>query len=322
MNNIDKMSDSEHSDVEEEKTVELAQKIQKRRTEVKSTGLDEAEQELLETNRQDRERMEEEIKELRRRSEKRKKEREVEEKRLAAERAAEDEKRKVAEETKRKQKEEEEQKKQKERAQKNAEFDKMKNPGKPNFVISKRGESTSGGDEEPKEGAKKSREQLEAEKRAALKQRITPLAIDGFDASGLTDKAKELHKLVYRLESEKYDLEKRFRDQQVDMMELAEKARQANKVGTDGLKRVKLGEGESDKIQEKYAGTPAKIEMFSKYERSKDKRPYEEKYKTFTGPQFILPPARIQAARIVKWNEGGMPIYEDIPGAEGHHGEE
>ena len=64
---------------------------------------------------------------------------------------------------------------------------------------------------------KKSKEQLEAEKKAILKQRIVPLSIDGLDQSGLTEKAKELHKLITRLEGEKYDLEKRFKTQQVDV---------------------------------------------------------------------------------------------------------
>jgi len=64
---------------------------------------------------------------------------------------------------------------------------------------------------------RKSKEQLEAEKRAILKQRIKPLEIDGLDAPKLTEKAKELHTLIYRLEGEKYDLEKRFKAQQIDV---------------------------------------------------------------------------------------------------------
>jgi len=70
--------------------------------------------------------------------------------------------------------------------------------------------------QEGKEG-KKSKEQLEAEKKAILKQRIVPLSIDGMDQSGLADKAKELHKAICRLEGEKYDLEKRFKTQQIDV---------------------------------------------------------------------------------------------------------
>lgn len=313
------MSDDEHSGSEDESSPTEAELAFKKRREGQTSahGLDEAERELLESNKQDRLRMEQEIQELRKRNEKRKKQREIEEKRLAAERAAEDERRKAAEEAKKKQKEEEDSKKQKERAKKLAEFEKLKNPDKPNFVISKR---TGSGDEvvEVKEGGKKSREQVEAEKRAILKQRIVPLQIDGLEQSGLADKAKELHKLVFRLESEKYDLEKRFKSQQVDMMELAEKARQVHKVGRGGLKRTKLDDGGSDTIQERYAGTPAKVEMFSKYERSKDKRGYRDRKNVFTGPQYILPPDRIKPEKIVKWSEEGLPRYEELSEGAGH----
>ena len=76
--------------------------------------------------------------------------------------------------------------------------------------------------QEGKEG-KKSKEQLEAEKKAILKQRIVPLNIDSLDQSGLTDKAKELHKTIYRLEGEKYDLEKRFKTQQIDVSSLRQR---------------------------------------------------------------------------------------------------
>ena len=64
---------------------------------------------------------------------------------------------------------------------------------------------------------KKSKEQLEAEKKAILNQRIQPLEISGFDSSKLKDKAKDLLKVIYKLEGEKFDLEKRFKTQQVDV---------------------------------------------------------------------------------------------------------
>ena len=68
---------------------------------------------------------------------------------------------------------------------------------------------------------KKSKEQIEAEKRAILAQRTPKLEIAGFDSGKLTEKAKELHNLIMRLESEKYDLEKRFKAQQYDVSENA-----------------------------------------------------------------------------------------------------
>lgn len=311
------MSDDEgHSDADEKHT-EAERALKKRRDAQRqvSHGLDEAAKELLETNKKDREKMADEINELRGRHASRKKEREQLEKRLAAQRAADEERRKAVEEEKRKKKEEEEQNRQKARAQKQAEFDKLTDTGRRNFVISAGGSSSRHGEDAPEEEVvKKSKEQLDAEKKAILKQRIQPLEISGFDKHKLEDKAKELHKLLNRLEGEKYDLEKRFRDQQRDMMELAERARQANKVGRGGLKRVQRGTDEGiDTIQERFAGTPAKIEMFSKYERQKDKRSYKERLKVHSGPRYLYPAVRIKAKRIVKWGEeDGMPHYEDL----------
>jgi len=279
--------------------------------------LGEADKQLLEDNRSERERLAEEIAELKLRNEKRKKEREEEEKRLQTERAAEEQRRRAEEEERRRRKVEEEEQRHTARAQKMAEFEKWKNPPKANFVISKKlaEEGDESQDSESKEG-KKSREQLEAEKRAILKQRIKPLNIDGFDQSQLTDKYKELHSHIVKLEGEKFDLEKRFKQLQFEMSELAERARQANKVGKEGLKRVTIAEEVSDKIQERFAGTPAKVEMFSKYERQKDKRTYVDRKVLYTGPQFVLPPERIKPTKIIRWNDEGMPVYGDETGAE------
>jgi len=67
------------------------------------------------------------------------------------------------------------------------------------------------------EKGKKSKERLEEEKRAILKQRIRPLDIDGADAARLAERAKELHALVTRLEGEKYDLEKNYKTRQMEV---------------------------------------------------------------------------------------------------------
>lgn len=277
--------------------------------------LEEVDRQLLEDNRVERDRIGEEIKELRERNERRKKEREEEEKRLASERAAEDARRKSEEEERKRKKEEEDQKRRSARAQKMAEFEKYKTPQKANFVISKKQAADGGeGEGEASDGkeGKKSKEQLETEKRAILSQRIKPLGIDGFEQGQLAEKARELHNLIVRLEGEKYDLEKRFKQLQVEMMELAERARQANKVGKEGLKRIAGNEDEVDKIQTRFAGAPSKVEMYSKYERQKDKRSYCDRKVVYTGPQFILPPERIKPSKAVKWSEEGLPQYQEL----------
>lgn len=302
--------------------------MQKRKAQALSTtGLDEAVQELLEQNREERRLMEEEIKEMRARNERRKRERAEEEARLAQARAEEEASRRSVEEERKRKKEEEEAARKAERQKKMAEFEKYKNPPKPNFVITKKADGMIGdeGEDESENTERKSKEQLEAEKRAILQQRIHPLEISGFDESKLKDKAKELHKDIYRLEAEKYDLEKRFKEQQYDMMELAERARQMNKVGKGGLKRVQLGSDETDKIQERFAGAPAKIEMYSKYERQKDKRVYGERHGIFTGPQYGFAAERIRPQKKVMWeeltgclvyDESGMPAEEEAPAEE------
>ena len=49
--------------------------------------------------------------------------------------------------------------------------------------------------------------------------------------------------------------------------------------------------------------------MYSKYERQKDKRSYDERLTLYTGPQFIYPPERIKPTKIIRWSEEGLPIY-------------
>jgi len=287
---------------------------------IDSAGLEEGDKDLLQNNKAERQQMEDEIRELRDRNEKRKKEREIEEKRLTAERSAEDARRKAEDEERRRKKEEDELRKKAERMQKMAEFEKWKTPPKANFVISKKLDAASKGEEdqsEESEGkARKSKEQLETEKRAIIKQRLRPLEIDGYDQTKLTEKAKELHTLLARLEGEKYDLEKRYKNMQTEMMSLAERARQANKVGKEvGVKRIQtadeiVGLAQSDKIMERFAGAPSKVEMYSKYERQKDKRSYVDRKVLYTGPMWAGPTEKIKPQKIIKWTEEGLPLYE------------
>jgi len=279
--------------------------------------LDEASKELLETNSVEFDKLEAEILELRERTIKRKKEREVEEK-LVRKQRDEEEKRRLEEEKDRKRKkEEEEQERKMARAQKMAEFEKMKNPTTPNFVISKKKvEEDKPKESDDKDDAKEkiSREQANAEKAAILANRIKSYDMSETDGAKLLEMAKAIHKDIFRGEGEKYDLEKRFKEQQVDMMELAEKARSMNKVGKAGaIKRIQLGPDEVDKIQERFAGAPSKIIMYSPFERQKDKREYGERKVIFKGPQYADPIPRIGPNKKVIWDENtGLPIYTSM----------
>ena len=55
----------------------------------------------------------------------------------------------------------------------------------------------------------------------------------------------------------------------------------------------------------------SKVEMFSKYERQKDKRSYDDRLQIFTGPQFVSPPERIKPQKVIHWNDEGLPSYDD-----------
>jgi troponin T len=247
---------------------------------------------------------------------------------MAAKRDEEENKRKAVEEEKKQKKEAEESKRREMRAARLAAYEALSLPQGRNFVITKKEgdeEEDEGDEEEERERKeKKSKEQQEQEKKAILSQRIKAVNMDELNsADKLKEKARELHSQIVRLESEKYDLEKRFKAQQYDMMELAERARQMNKVGKGGLKRVQLKEDEVDKMQEKYAGAPAKVEMYSAFERQQDKRDYGSRHEVFHGATRLYPAKRIAPERIVKWDDDtGLPTYEDLPGAGGDAEEE
>jgi len=298
---------------------ELAMKRRQKAAQISSEGLDEAAKELLEANAAERDMMAQEIEELRARSEQRKKERLREEQEMQARREEEEARRKQEEAERKRVKEEQERERKAKRDEQMKEFAKMQDT-KANFVIIKKSKNElvgGAGDEEKEEGDgnKMSKEQMEQERKAILTQRIQPLEIDGFDEAKLKSKAENLHREILRLEGEKYDLEKRFREQQHDMLEMAERARQINKVGKTGLKRVVLKDDERDTIQERFSGAPSRIELYSAFERQPDKRSYGEKHTVFTGPTYLFPAARVTPKRKIKWDpNSGLPSYEDLEG--------
>uniref|UniRef100_A0A1I8GLH8 Vicilin-like seed storage protein At2g18540 n=1 Tax=Macrostomum lignano TaxID=282301 RepID=A0A1I8GLH8_9PLAT len=134
--------------------------------------------EYEEMRKEEREKLEAEISDLRAKREQRKQERAEEEKRLAELRAIEEQKRRAEEEERQRRKREEEARRQEEREKKKREAEeRSKSQSQRNFTISKKSGSETGptGQDEAKQG--KSKEQLEAEKKAALEQRVQPLNI-------------------------------------------------------------------------------------------------------------------------------------------------
>lgn len=279
--------------------------------EAKQARLEKQRQELAEyeeMRRAEREKEYAEIAALKEKRVQRAKEREEEEKKWAVLRSQEEARRKADDEERRRKKQEEEKRNKEDRDRKKREAEERLNkPKGPNFVITKRSdaEKVHGGLDSvmSKEELQKSKEQLEEEKRAILSQRIQPLTLEGMDASKLLEKARELQEHIRRLEGDKYDLEQRYKRQQYDMIELAERARQMNKgKGKRGVSAVQVDES-FDRLADKFTGAPPKIQLCSKYERHTDHRTYVERKVLFEDLAKEPPPPEIQHVRPV--SEGG-----------------
>uniref|UniRef100_A0A1I8IHD7 Troponin T, skeletal muscle n=1 Tax=Macrostomum lignano TaxID=282301 RepID=A0A1I8IHD7_9PLAT len=261
--------------------------------------MEEEMKEYEEMRKEEREKLAQEISELRSKREQRKQERAEEEKRLAELRAVEEQKRRAEEEERQRRKREEEAKRKEEREKKKKEAEeRMKSQSQRNFTISKKSggeadakkQAGASGADEAKQG--KSKEQLEAEKKAALEQRVQPLNIDGFSESQLQEKAKELFSKIYSLEGDKYDLEQRFKGQNMEMVELTERARQMQK---------------GDPLSEKLGSIPPKIVMYSQYERVKDHRGFGERQDLFKGPIYGIEYERIKPSSKIVLRAGRGP---------------
>ncbi|XP_061182913.1 troponin T, skeletal muscle-like isoform X2 [Saccostrea echinata] len=264
--------------------------------------------EFEEQRKEEREKEQQEIQALREKREQRRREREEEEKRLAEMRAQEEARRKAEEEEKRKKKLEEEQKRKEERERKRREQEILiKNMRKPNFVITKHADGEHQGEENEEGEVQKSKEQLEAEKRAFLSQRIKPLPdLSGLDVEKLAEQAKEIHKEIFRLMNEKYDVEEKFKRQQYDMIELAERARQMSKgKGRKGISSAQVDES-FDRLADKFTGAPPKIQLCSKYERHTDHRSYGQRLQLFE-----------EISKPIEPFVPGQHKKEDVEGGEG-----
>lgn len=294
-----------HEDGKSEAQIRMEQEAKRRRERAEEEW-----REYEEFRRGEREKAEEEIRQLRERRERRKAERSEEEKRLAELRQVEEQKRRAEEEERQRKKREEEQRKREERERKKQEWEERKNANRPNFVITKRegGELQSQPEEEKKEEVTKSKEQLEAEKRAIIEQRVPALNVSGMSIEQLKAKAKELHDLLFRIEGENYDLGQRFKRQSYDMQELAERARQMNKGG-----KARAIPNELDARAAKFSGIPPMVAMYSQYERVKDPRSFADRRTVFTGENYAEEFHRIAPTHQVVMTEDGLRVVGDAP---------
>lgn len=300
------------------KKLEEIEKISVSTVKVDGSHLDEDTQGMLDKNFQDREKLAAEIRDMKIRSEKRKIERADREREERIAREEEAARRKAEAEEMRMKKEEEAMMRRLRREQKTAAAAALAsaNEAGASFTVTRKAGETGG--QTMKEREKElqaeieriAKEQAEAEKQVVLAQRIFVLDIEGFNADKLRQKAEGLFNFVKKLFGETYDQEKRYKDTGIEIQDLTARARQQQLAGGGTIKRVKLPEGEVDKIQEKYSGAPDKILMYSIFERSQDKRTYEERHMLFHGPMYAMEVMRIFPTRKVHFDaDSGLPTY-------------
>ncbi|XGW06815.1 hypothetical protein V3C99_016828 [Haemonchus contortus] len=263
----------EHNDhVEDEEGLNEAEKAMlaaKRRQEEE----DKAKLESYEERRKkEREAEEEELRKLKEKQERRRQEREQEELEMAERKRKDDERRKEEEEARRARQEEEKRKKEEERNKRQqmsaANF--TGGQGGRNFVIPTRTEKNDkfGNIVQAKQEMGMTKEQQEEAKKVfmiGIRQSIPEAS--SIAADDLKAKIKELHQRICKLETSKYDLEKRHERQEYDLKELNERSRQVARNASGGKKGEQDGDG-------RY---PPKVQVFSKYDRQIDRRNFKER---------------------------------------------
>jgi flagellar biosynthesis/type III secretory pathway chaperone len=136
-----------------------------------------------------------------------------------------------------------------------------------------------------KEDLQKSPEQLEQEKREIIKQRVVSLNLDRKTKDDMVKIAEDFQNILINIHSQIYDLNERYDRQKYSMMELAERARQIEKgkakTRKSNIVHTGLGGSVFSKLGDVFPSAPAKISLFSRYERVTDRRTYKDRRDCF-----------------------------------------
>ncbi|CAI4224875.1 unnamed protein product [Auanema sp. JU1783] len=263
----------------------------------------------------EKEKIEEELRDLKEKQERRRAEREAEEREFAERRRQDEERRRKEEEDRKNRIEAEKNRKNEERLRRQnlmaGSFNAAASgtEGGRNFVVNKNDQARDFANlgQKPKSGkAGPSAEQLAEMKRSFLAALCRPIDISGNLPNDLKDKIRTLHARIVRLEAEKYDLENRYERQEYDLKELGERQKQAarNKALAKGL----------DPEEASQSVHPPKITVASKFDRQIDRRSYVDKRILFNEPivkkPFAL--ARGTARPPPEWGRKGNEELEQL----------
>lgn len=198
-------------------------------------------------------------------------------------------------EREKKQREEDERRRKEEVAQKKRQLELEKLEKEKKEQLQKQNEMSAGGGSKlsnvlkAKEDMQKSPEQLEAEKREILGERIVKLSLDGRNKDDLAAMAQKFFDILYNLHAQIYDLQEKYDRQKYDMMELAERARQIEKgkakTRKSNIVHTGLGGSVFGKISENFPQAPGKISLFSRYERVTDRRTFKDRRELWAAPK-------------------------------------
>ncbi|KAI3413619.1 hypothetical protein GPALN_011108 [Globodera pallida] len=147
-----------------------------------------------------------------------------------------------------------------------------------NFVIPEKNEKGQQGmPGQPSKPRGLSKEQQEEAKRNYMSIVNRPVDVSNMLPNDIKAKIKQLHARIVKLESEKYDLEKRKGRQEYDMKELSERQKQHARA-----KALETGVDPSE--VETSGNFPPKVRVASKFDRQTDHRAYGQRRELFENP--------------------------------------